>query len=723
MIVTRWPHVAALYDAELDNLVEAPERFVELGLRTAQIFEVQLEDVDGAILRYRRVSEVDAENQSAIRALDRLFVQTERWRDLAAILGREAEIGTSPDEILELKYRLGQVHQLRLANLDAAIAAYRDVLNAAPEHAATLAALEELFAGGVKQVEIAEILEPLYRAASEWEKLSRVHEAQLAHVPTDQPEERLAAYYRIAELLEEKLLDAPATLEVYIRALKEYPLDEKTGEEIPRLAATIDGGWETVANAFADVLGLHAEPAVQRSIGKRLAKTFEDELGDISKAEETYKYVLGVDPLDVEALANLDRIYTSLESWPELAGVLEQRVKGTEDALELVDLYARLGETYETKLSDTENAIRAYRAIFDKLDRAHDAAIQALARVYEGLGSWTELNVVYERELENASGDVAEAEIRAKIATLAATRLGDPARAIDTWKLVLDLRGEDPEALTALSNLYETGQAWRELGDVLERLFDIAQTDDDRVNILTRRARIFSDKLTRDDLAIEDWTRVLDIDYANLAALRAIAAIRRRQLDPSELVQALHQVVDRAASLLDEDQLKEIFRELGQDVRRARSRSRSMRRRRGGSSSRSAPTSRPWTLSRGSIAPRSAGPTSSTSRCSAPPRWKTRRSRSRSTARSPGCGPSRRRSPTLRRRRGRRSVRSTLRTTKRSSSWRSSTPPPAAGSRSSSCISPGWTRGPRPPSGRRSSGRSRASSKSASTTRARRSMP
>ncbi|MEO6574500.1 MAG: tetratricopeptide repeat protein, partial [Polyangiaceae bacterium] len=35
------------------------------------------------------------------------------------------------------------------------------------------------------------------------------------------------------------------------------------------------------------------------------------------------------------------------------------------------------------------------------------------------------------------------------------------------------------------------------------------------------------------------------------------------QQDPSELVSALHQMVDRASTLLDEDQLKEIFRELG----------------------------------------------------------------------------------------------------------------------------------------------------------------
>ena len=561
MVVNRWPQVAALYDAELDKLSDVPDRFIELGLRTAQIYEVQLEDIDNAIVRFRRVMDVEPDNHAAVTSLDRLYQQTERWAELAVILAREAEIGQTPDDILEFKYRLGQVQQHRLGALDEAIEAYRDVLSAAPEHTATLEALEGLFAAGTKQVEIAEILEPLYRSAGEFEKLVGVHEAQLAH--TQGAEERLAGYYRIAELFEDKLIDPVQALNTYIRALKEFPLDERASDDAPRLAGTVDQGFETVANAYADILGLHQDPEVQRSIGRRLAKTFEDDLGDISKAEETYKYVLSVDQQDVEALSNLDRIYLSMEAWAELAQILEMRVRVPADALELTELYARLGEVYETRLGDIANATIAFRRIFDELDRTHDPAIQALARIYQQQESWAELNVVYERELENASGDVQEAEIRARIAHLAASRLGDAQRAIDTWKIVLDLRGEDPEALDALANLFEGQESWPELVDVLERKFDIADTDDDRVNMLTRRARVFTERLGRDDLALEDWTRVLDIDYANLAALRAIAAIRRRQEDPAELVQALHQTVDRAAAMLDGEELKEIFRELG----------------------------------------------------------------------------------------------------------------------------------------------------------------
>ena len=561
-LIEKWPAVAELYDAELDKLGEEPERVVELGLRVAQVYEVQLESLDNAVARYRRVLDADVENQSAVRALDRLFSQGERWAELTEVLKREADIGQSPDEILEFKFRLGQVHQLRLGDVDRAIDAYREVINAAPEHADTLAALEGLFESGVKQLEIAEILEPLYQQAGEWEKLIRVREAELIHI-TD-ADQRIAMYHRIAEDAEERLMDPVRAFEVHGRALRERPLEERTGEEVERLAGMIDGGWEQLANAYADVLGIEGnDAATQASIGKRLARVFEEELADVAKAEETYRYVLTVVPSEVEALANLDRIYSLLEQWPELAGVLEQRAEAAEDARDKVELNSRLGQVYEEQLGQVTDAIRAFRRIFDQLEPANEDAIAALGRIYEQTEQWVELDGVYRRELDNSAGDVQEAEIRAKMAALASARLGKVEEAIEGWKRVLDLRGEDPEALWALAGLYEQQGKWAELTDMLERHFDIAESDEDRVNILTRRARLFSEQLERDDEALETWQRVLDIDFSNVASLRAIAQIWRVRQDPRELVAALHASIDRAAALLDPTELVAIYRELG----------------------------------------------------------------------------------------------------------------------------------------------------------------
>ncbi|MBK9265561.1 MAG: tetratricopeptide repeat protein [Polyangiaceae bacterium] len=560
--VSRWKDVAALYDAELNKLGEQPDLFVELGLRLAGIFETQLEDVDNAVARYRRVLEVDAENIQAISSLDRLFMMTERWTDLVPVLAREAEIA-SGEESLEFKYRLGQIYELQLDDLGAAIAAYREVLTNAPDHRTTLEALEGLFGRGIRQLEIGETLEPLYETSNEWEKLLGVLEAKLTHLK--EPEERRAMYYRMAETYEERLVALDGALGIYVRALKEYPTDEKTLEEIERLGRVTDGGWEAVANAYADVLGLHADKDVQTSTGLRLARVFEEELGDITKAEETYRYVLGVEPLEPKALVELDRIYSSLESWAELAQILEQRVKVPLEPYELIELWGRLGQVYEEQLGQVDDAIRAFRRLFDELEPQNEAAVYALERLYGVKGSWNDLMNVYNRELEITTN---ERDVRAKMARLLAApeHLNNITAAIDMWKQVLDL-GVDTEALFALANLYERESRWGELCEVLEQQFDAEETDEGRVAVLLRRAKLYNDQLNRDDLALDDYNRALDIEYANAEALYAIAEIWRKRTthegQPNELVTVLHQTVDRCSGFLPPENMIALYRELG----------------------------------------------------------------------------------------------------------------------------------------------------------------
>ncbi len=228
-----------------------------------------------------------------------------------------------------------------------------------------------------------------------------------------------------------------------------------------------------------------------------------------------------------------------------------------------------MGELYEEQLQQTDDAIRVYRKIFDDLEPANEDAIQALARIYTNVENWKELKVVYLRELENAVGDVQEAEVRARLAGLASERLGNVNESIEGWKRVLDLRGEDAEALWALADLYQKQSRWSELTDVLERNFDIADSDDERVNILSRRARLFLEQLNREDEALETWNRVLDIDYANVPALRAVASIWRQKNDPQELVTALHAIIDRASGFVESDELVAVYRELGKTYGRA----------------------------------------------------------------------------------------------------------------------------------------------------------
>jgi tetratricopeptide (TPR) repeat protein len=129
---------------------------------------------------------------------------------------------------------------------------------------------------------------------------------------------------------------------------------------------------------------------------------------------------------------------------------------------------------------------------------------------------------------------------------------------------MLDLRGREPEALGALASLYEKQGMWWDLAEVYERELSVAKNDDDRINILTRRARLYAEKIARTDMALGDWNLILEIDPSNLVALRSICTIHRREGDAKKLITGLHGIVERASHILDPEELKDIFRELAQ---------------------------------------------------------------------------------------------------------------------------------------------------------------
>ena len=351
---------------------------------------------------------------------------------------------------------------------------------------------------------------------------------------------------------------------MYVRALKEYPLDEKSGEDVARLAAVVDGGWDHLANAYADIVSMHDEPEVQRTIGKRLARVFEDELGDITKAEETYKYVLGVEPLDVDALVEprshllcrSSRGPSSRTSSNNASRPAPKRSISSSSTRASARFTRRSSPTTRTPFAcSVASSTISTRRTKPPSPRSDASTPRTVAG--PSFSSSTNASSRTRRETPPKRTFARRLAISSSIDSVS------PSARSKRGRRVLDLRGEDAEALGALANLYEQQQLWRELIDVLERQNEAETEDDKRVNILSRKARMFTEKLQQDGLALEDWNRVLDFDFANLGALRAIAAIRRRAGDPTELVNALHQMVDRAAALLDGEELKEIFRELG----------------------------------------------------------------------------------------------------------------------------------------------------------------
>ncbi len=556
-----WTEVVSLYDKEVSRLrEESPGDVTDLAMRSAMINEVQLDAIDAAIERYQIVVDIEPTEAKAIEALDRLYEQTERWGELAETLKKEAAIAMTPDQVLNLQFRTGQIYQHRLHEVDAAIEQYREIVAAAPEYEPAVDALEDLFAEGVKPLEIGEVLEPLYRMQGNWDRLLNVHEVQVGF--QSDPIERVAMMHRVAEIAEDKVDDHGRAFVWMQKALLEDPSHDHSLGEAERLSSIVDG-WGQLANTYASGIQTTEDPMNKAELGRRLARVYEQQLHDVQRAEETYRYVLGVESADAEALQALDRIYSEHGAHQALAEVLRKRMRLSDHSSDLIDLHYRLGEVLEQKLGCSDEAIEVYGTLLDEHDPEHSEAIHALQRVYAQLERWPELYAAYERELGVVLGDSHQADILARMARLASNRLQDPARAVGLWQRVLELRGEDAEALNALGDIYATQGNWRDLVDVLEREAAVVEEDCFRIRVYSDLARVWYEKLDRERNAIENWERVLDVDPSSTYALFNISEIQRAGGQSRERADTLHRIIEVGAAILEDAELVGVYMQLG----------------------------------------------------------------------------------------------------------------------------------------------------------------
>src|SRR5690606_32842741 len=142
-------------------------------------------DVARAIETYQAILDIDPDELPAIQQLDRLFTAAERWYDLLQNLERQVELADTMAEVVGLKYRIGQLWQHRLQDLARAIDSYREALEIDAAHHETLAALDGILHAQKDEpgepVMAALVLEPIYEAGGEYEKLVDVLEVMVAH--------------------------------------------------------------------------------------------------------------------------------------------------------------------------------------------------------------------------------------------------------------------------------------------------------------------------------------------------------------------------------------------------------------------------------------------------------------------------------------------------------------------------------------------------------------
>ncbi len=552
-----------LYRSQIASLESADDQSdtrAELAMRAAYLCESRLGDVDQAIDCYQIAVANDPKHTKALEALSRLYEASDQAEALAKVIRAQIDSAASADEALELQFRLGQIYQMRLNNNDQAIACYRDILAAAPDHQGAMASLELLFAEGISPVAIGEVLEPIYRSQEAWGRLIEVYRVQIEN--TQDATKRVQLMHRIAETAEMHLSDPNLAFEWMGYALKESPANTQTAEELSRLTKE-SGAWEELAQVYADIIESDADKTVRLQFAMELAGLYETMLADTDRAEATYRFALGLAPDHQPALEALDKIYSSFESYGSLTKVLRRRIALTQETGQLRDLNYRLARLLAQSEGTVEEAIKTYELVLEKYDSEHVDSLHGLQAIYSERADWDKLLDALKRELDLSVGDTAKAEVLALMARIATYQKRDHEQAVRYWRDVLERVGEDVEALNALGNLYAEREEWNQVVELLEREAAVTTETDTKLRILNDLGRVWYDKLQRERNAVESFKAVLDIDPVNADALFNIADIQEKSKQYEELASTLHRIIDVAGDHLPLEKLKAVFLRLG----------------------------------------------------------------------------------------------------------------------------------------------------------------
>ncbi|HEY5147573.1 MAG TPA: hypothetical protein VII82_12445, partial [Polyangiaceae bacterium] len=328
----------------LERLFRASERYAELSIilqRKSEILEEPADKKDAlfqaasieedvlnrpeqAIAVYSKVLEIDSDEIRAIDALVKRYLDLSRWQDLLAVYARKADLVADVGEKKAIHYQVGAVYERELGDVPRAIDTYAKILEIDPDDLQALSRLDVL-----------------YERAENWTELLSVltRESDM----TGDPNEATSFQYRIAELYEKHLEDVPRAVELYSNILQRQMDHEPTlkaleglkdGDADPLGAAAV---LEPVYEATSDWLKLirvhevqvrrASDPFQKVDLLHRVARLYEDALGDHGSAFETYARALPMDDANEQTLGNLERLAMVVNRWPNVAQLYDAQIE------------------------------------------------------------------------------------------------------------------------------------------------------------------------------------------------------------------------------------------------------------------------------------------------------------------------------------------------------------------------------------------------------------
>ncbi|MBK07695.1 MAG: hypothetical protein CL920_33475 [Deltaproteobacteria bacterium] len=539
----RWEELIDILQRRIQQSTHTNAIF-EMQFEIGQVYDQELDMPEQAVDAYGHVLSLDPTNMGALRALEKLYTNLERWDAFLQTLATEIELVKRPDEKIPLFFRRAIVFEEELMDNEAAIHDLQQILE-----------IDRWSLPAIKG------LERLYHQQQEWDKLIEVFEQHIRAV--DDLEQMAELYYNIGAIYQIHLGQTDRSITYYQRVLDADPFYQPALSALGKLYEAA-GNWPKCIEMMEREARVLNEPETLVEVYHRIGKIYEERLVQIDRAKDSYRKALEIQPGYLPSLRSLKVIHFLQRDWNGVIHLATQQEQFTEDVDEKATIFCEIGKLYKDRLNDNAQAATYYQQALN-VSPGNVAAARPLADLYIDQGQFAEAEGILEMLLDvmNQRGITEEKYRYHYMLALAAENMENTQKALYQYQESYNLNPTYFPTLNGLGRIYYTEQEWERSLKVYQTILyhHRAQLSERELSEVYYRMALAYDQMGQADQAIDFYERALEIDPANPLALRSLAAhaeSRQEWARALELKERLLLVLD------DENERLQLTLELGQ---------------------------------------------------------------------------------------------------------------------------------------------------------------
>jgi tetratricopeptide (TPR) repeat protein len=512
----RWPELIEVYEQLAGEQHDVDTRLTNL-FKIGRLHEDATGDFAKAYHAYARALEVRSAHVEAMHAMQRVAERGELHEQLVRALNLEAAAVQDPTRRLALLHRAAEVRKSKLNQLDAAIAAWKQILEQDARYEPALHALATM-----------------YKAAGHWEEWLEITRRILPLLSAGT--RRAALQYELGRVCEEKLGRAEPAILWYREVLGSDPRHELALLALEHLLGQSEK-WSDLAELLASCeASLSSEPRRKAQVCVRIGEIYEHRLSKPEDARTAYERALEAVPGYRPAVEGRLRLLSVGRVDARLGDALGQEAESSTDVRHALRSAFQEAQVWRDQMRDPKRAIRAFEFVVTR-DPSNIGALLALEILYEDAGAWEPLVrvlTVLSTVLTEQTSRIAALRRLAEI--LEQNELGSPEQVLAVWVKILEVDPTNVDALEALELTALRADNATLLSQIDARLASLL--DNPLLSAMYQTRLGESLEASQDASALDVLAGALARDPEDIAAMRAVGRLAAERGDVLRLEMA-----------------------------------------------------------------------------------------------------------------------------------------------------------------------------------------